>query len=73
MKLSEKIFAFFNTDLGESIIVLIGGGIPASIVSYNIDDAIIRVSLAAVTGLVGGVAALLGKDIYKWVKKKITK
>ena len=70
----QKIKSFFTSDITESIGAFFGGGISATIVSYHLmNDVVWPMIFAVLTGLVGGAAALLGKDLYKWIKKKIIK
>ena len=70
----EKIKVFFSTDAGESFAAFVSGGVPATIVSYQLlEGIVIPMVLATLTGLVGGMAALLGKDLYKWIKIKLFK
>lgn len=74
MKLTEKIFAFFNTDTGESVGAFFTGEILSTILAIHLlSDVAWPIFLAVMTGLAGGAAALLGKDLYKWIKKKIIK
>jgi hypothetical protein len=65
---------FLTSDSIESIAAFFTGGIPASILSFSLFDGVIfPMMLAALTGIVGGCFALLGKDIYKWIKSKFIK
>jgi len=65
---------FFNNNTIENIGAFISGDILATIVVWNsFTDLAKPMLLAILTGLVGGAAALLGKDLYKWAKKKISK
>jgi len=65
---------FFNNNTIENIGAFISGDILATIVVWNsLTDLAKPMLLAILTGLVGGAAALLGKDLYKWAKKKISK
>ena len=62
---------FFNSDTLESIGAFISGDLLATIVVFSVlKDVAMTLGLTIVTGLVGGAAALLGKDLYKWAKKK---
>ena len=64
----------FKKDTIVSIYLFFSGSIPSTIVSYQLfDNIVVPMVLATLTGLVGGIAALLGKDIYVWIKKKILK
>lgn len=63
-----------NPETTESIVVFATGGGAATIVSFQMFEGVVfPILLAALTGLIGGGAALLGKDLYKHVKKKIFK
>ena len=65
---------FFNTDTYESIGAFISGDLLATIVAFNVLTDVAKPTLIAiVTGVLGGFCALLGKDFYKWVKKKLSK
>jgi hypothetical protein len=65
---------FLTTDNTESIAAFFTGGIPASILSFNLFEGVLfPILLAALTGLVGGGFALLGKDLYKYLKGKLFK
>lgn len=62
----------FNTDTTESIAAFFTGGVPAGFLSYTVFDAVLYpLLLAAGTGIIGGICALAGKDLYKWAKKKL--
>jgi hypothetical protein len=65
---------FFNSDTLENIGAFISGDLLATIVAFNLlKEVAFPMFLAVLTGLVGGAAALLGKDLYKWAKKKLKK
>jgi len=63
-----------SADTTESIAAFFTGGIPASIVAFELFNGVVfPILLAALTGLVGGGFALLGKDLYKSIKGKLKK
>ena len=63
-----------TTKTVESLAAFFTGDILATIVAFNLlSDMAKPLLLAIITGLFGGAAALLGKDIYKWLKNKLTK
>jgi len=64
----------FTDNTLENIGAFISGDIVATIVVFGLmKDVALPIFLAVLTGLCGGAAALLGKDLYKWLKKKIIK
>ena len=73
IKAFEKIKIFLNTDAGESVVAVFTGGVPAAIVGFSIEQTVVKIIMTAIVGLVGGATALLGKDLYKWAKKKLFK
>mgnify|MGYP003630578787 FL=1 len=63
---------FLNTNTSESIAAFFTGGIPATILSFNLFEGVVfPMLLAAITGLLGGGFALLGKDLYKFLKSRL--
>lgn len=64
---------FLNTENTESIAAFFTGGIPATLLSFSLFEGVIfPMLLAALTGLIGGGFALLGKDLYKFLKSKLS-
>jgi hypothetical protein len=60
-----------TTEKLESLGAFISGDLLATIVVFSVlKDVAMTLGLTILTGLLGGAAALLGKDIYKWLKKK---
>lgn len=69
MKMNE-----FISENTEDLLVFITGAIPSGVVAYSlIDNIIIPILLATLTGFLGGGAAILGKLFVNWLIKKITK
>ena len=65
---------FFNNDMTENIGAFISGDLLATFVALNLfNEVAMPIVLAALTGVLGGFFALLGKDFYKWVKSKLKK
>ena len=57
----------------ESIAAFFTGGVPATVVSFHLMDVTIPMIMAVMTGILGGFFALLGKDLYKFIKDKVVK
>jgi hypothetical protein len=65
---------YFNTNTIENIGAFISGDLLATIVAFNIlTDVAKPTFIAIITGILGGFFALLGKDLYKWIKNKTLK
>ena len=63
---------FLNTNTSESIAAFFTGGIAATILSFSLFEGVVfPMLLAAITGLLGGGFALLGKDLYKFLKSRL--
>jgi hypothetical protein len=70
--MANKIKMLFSGDEIESIAAFLTGGIPAFLISLKMmNELLLPMFLAGLTGLIGGAFALLGKDLYKWVKSKL--
>jgi len=62
---------FFNTETLENIGAFISGDLLATIVAFNLlTDVGKPIFIAVITGILGGFCALLGKDFYKYLKKR---
>lgn len=72
--MTNKIKLLFSGDSLESIAAFFTGGVPAFLISLKMmNELLLPMFLAALTGIIGGAFALLGKDLYKWAKGKLIK